>query len=335
VPPPVVPVPVPEKPPPKPDTVFSGRPVPGTKEELESEHAWFDAGRSFVGRVFFTPVVKLDRFFSDETTLDPERSESFARLRGGIRLGQYGRPTWSGDLLVKAALPGVESWLNRFRLVLQGVSDNTADLTNEAGTTTPLVRQRTDPANLELRFGAFNGIRSSVDVGFGVLFRIPPGAFTRARFRLAIPIDDVMVSRSSYEVFWRTDMLLGTRLTSALEWPVTPSSMVRLGGTGQVAQRRTDGLEYGVELVYSHAFTPTFAVALGTDAVGDTLSPVAFERYRIYARLRHDVLRRWLFVEAQPEVDWPWTRQRGRYRELAVTFRLEVQFEGKGAVNPF
>ena len=58
-----------------------------------------------------------------------------------------------------------------------------------------------------------------------------PGAFTRARFRMAIPIDDVMVSRTSYQVFWRTDMLLGTRLTSALEWPVTPSSALTPGVT--------------------------------------------------------------------------------------------------------
>ena len=169
--------------------------------------------------------------------------------------------------------------------------------------------------------------------GAGILFRLPPGAISRVRYRLAIPIDDVMVSRTAYQVFWRTDMLLGTRLTSALEWPVTPSSMVRLGGSGQIAQRKTDGLEYGAELVYSHAFTKTFAVALGTDAVGDSRSPVTFERTRVFARLRHDVLRRWLFVEAAPEVAWPWTRQRGRYQALGVTFRLEMQFEGAGAVN--
>jgi hypothetical protein len=333
VPPPVVPVPEPVKPPPRPDEVFSGHPVPATPEEQAREHAWFDEGRSFVGKMFFKPVVELDRFFSDETDLDPERAHSFARLRGGLKIRQDGRPVLSGDLLAQFYMPGVESWLNRFKLVLAGVSENSEDnLTNDTGTTTQLTG-RQDPTNLELRFGAFPGIRSSVDLGVGILFHVPPGAFTRVRYRLAIPIDDVLVSRTSYQVFWRTDMLLGTRLTSALDWPVTLSSTVHLGGTAQVAQRKTDGLEYGAELVYSRAFTPTAAVALGTDATGDTRSPVAFEKYRIYARFRHDVLRRWLFVEAEPEVGWPWTPQRGRYQALAVTFRLEVQFEGSRAVE--
>ncbi len=320
--------------PPTPDEVFSGRPVPPTEQQRAEEHSWFDAGHTVVGRLFFAPVVKLDRFFSDETDLDPERAQSFARLRGGLKIRQDGRPIWSTDVLAQLYLPGIEEWLDRFRLVLTGASDTTEDtLTTDTASTSPLVHRRVDPANLELRFGAYHGIRSSVDVGAGILFRFPPGAFTRARFRLAIPIDDVMVSRTSYQVFWRTDYLLGTRLTSALEWPVTPSSMVRLGGTSQVAQRRTNGIEYGLELVYSHAFSPTAAVALGGDAVGASRVPVAFDRYRVYSRFRHDVLRRWLFVEAEPEVAWPWTAERGRYRAFGVTFRLEVQFEGNPAVE--
>lgn len=331
-------MPVPEvERPPRPDEVFSGHPVPPSEKQEAQEHAWFDAGHAFVGRVFFGPVVKLDRFFSDETDLDPERAQSFARLRGGIKIRQDGKPIWSTDLLAQLYLPGVEKWLDRFRLVLSGVSDTTEDtLTTDTAATAPLARRRIDPANLELRFGAYRGIRSSIDLGAGILFRLPPGAFTRARYRLAIPIDDLMVARLSYQVFWRTDMHLGTRLTSALEWPVTPSSMVRLGGTSQVAQRKTNGIEYGTELVFSHAFTPTAAVALGADAVGASRIPVAFDRYRVFTRFRHDVLRRWLFVEAEPEVAWPWTEERGRYRAYGVTFRLEVQFEGGRAVaeNP-
>ena len=221
--------------------------------------------------------------------------------------------------------------------MLSGVSDTTEDnITSDTNTTTPLARQRIDPANLELRFGAYHGIRSSVDLGAGILFRFPPGAFARIRYRVAIPIDDIMAVKLSSQVFWRTDMLFGTKLTSALEWPVAPSSMVRLGGTAQAAQQRTNGIEYGAELVFSHAFSPTAAVALGTDAVGASRSPVDFDKYRVYSRFRHDVFRRWLFVEVEPEVGWPWTPDRGRYRALAVTFRLEVQFEGQGAAatNP-
>ena len=318
--------------PPKPDEVFSGDPVPETAQQRAEEHSWFDAGHAFVGRLFFSPVVKLDRFFSDETELDPERAQSFARLRGGLKLRQDGKPAWSADLAGQLYLPGLQERLDRFRLVLSstsGTGENT--LTSDTGTTTPLARRQFDPANLELRFGAYRGIRSTLDLGAGILFHLPPGAFTRIRYRLAVPIDDVMVARFSSQVFWRTDLHLGTRLTSALEWPATPSSMVRLSGASQVAQQNTNGIEYGAELTYSHAFTPTAAAAVGAGAVGASRSPVAFDKYRIFTRFRHDVLRRWLFFEVEPEVGWPWTEDRGRYRALAVTFRLELQFEGKAA----
>jgi hypothetical protein len=298
------------------------------------EHSWFDAGHAFVGRLFFAPTVRLDRFFSDQTDLDPERAQSFARLRTSLRLRQDGKPRYGLDFVADVKLPGLNRWLDdRFRLILTGQGEASEDALNPDGTTNAFTsRDRTTP-NLELRFGAYKGIRNSVDVGAGVLFRLPPGAFGRVRYRLAVPIDDALLARFSTQGFWRTDMHLGARASSELDWPFTPSSQLRLGAASQVAQRRTRGIEYGTELVLAHAFSPTVAVALGTDAQGSVRDPVLFQKYRVYGRLRHDVLRRWLFLEVEPEVGWPWTRQRGRYRAFAVLFRVEVQFEGAGAVE--
>jgi len=332
-PPPPVPAAPKAQKPPNPEEVFSGRPVPPTADEQAKEHAWFDSSRSFVGRLFFAPIVRLDRFFSDEADLDPERAKSFARLRGGLRLRQDGRPLPSLDVLANIQFPGINQWLGRIRFVLSGATEDTGvGFTTDSSTTAaPVPGRPVDPTNLELRFGAYRGVQSSLDLGAGVLFRYPPGALARLRYRAAAPIDDVLVAQFSAQVFWRTDLHFGTRATSALRWPVTPSSMLRLGGAAQVAQRGTRGTEYGTELVYAYAFTRTAAVALGTDAQGASIDPVAFDKYRIYARARRDVLRRWLFVELEPEVGWPWTPDRGRYRALAVTFRMEVQFVGTGA----
>jgi hypothetical protein len=331
VPPPVVPVPA--TPAPRPDDVFSGRPADDGGRPPPEEHSWFDAGHAFVGRIFFAPTVRLDRFFSDETDLDPERAQSFARLRTGLRLRQDGKPQASVDLVADIKLPGVNHWLGRSRLVFTGESDSENDALNPSGSTTPFTSRERNRPSLEFRFGAYHGIRSSVDLGAGVMFRLPPGAFSRVRYRLAVPIDDVMLARFSTQVFWRTDMHLGTRASSALDWPFGSSTMLRLGAASQVAQRRTRGIEYGTELVLAHAFSPTFAVALGTDAQGSVKDPVLFQKYRIFTRFRHDVLRRWLFLEAEPELGWPWTPLRGRYRAYAVILRLEVQFEGDRAVE--
>jgi hypothetical protein len=321
--------PTPDKnPSPNPDRVFSGEPVP----EVE-EHSWFDSGRSYVGRLFFSPVVKLDRFFSDLTELDPERSRSFARLRSAVRFREDGKPEYAFDVVAEAHVPGMNSFLDRFRLILAGAADSVVDgIYSTYGSTAPFsFRDTNRSGNAELRYGAYQGLRSSVDLGAGVLVQLPPGVFTRIRYRLAVPVYDRIVSRLSTSGFWRTDTHFGARIDDALEYPSDPSTMVRLAGSSQVAQLRSKGVEYGAELVISHAYTPTSALALGMDGTGASRLK-AFDRYRVFTRFRHDVLRRWIFVEVEPEVGWPWTPERGRYQALAVTFRLELQVDGAGAV---
>ena len=328
------PAPAPPRQPANPEKVFSGEPVPETASEEAEEHSWFDQGHAYVGRLFFTPIFRLDRFFADQTELAPERSRSYARVRGSLRLRQDGVPAEVVDFYADLHLPGVNRVLDRFRLVLASAADSAlSGIYSESGTTTPYTAREVGPPNAELRFGAFQGLRSSVDLGAGLLVRIPPGAFVRARYRTAIPVRDFFVSRLALQTFWRTDMLFGVRGDGALERPLGASSLVRLAGTAQAAQRKTSGIDYGAELVWSHAFSPTIALALGSDAQGSSLSPVAFDKYRLYARLRHDVLRRWIFLEVEPEVGWPWARDRGRYRAYAVTLRLEVQFSGEGAAE--
>jgi hypothetical protein len=330
VPPPAVPVPEPA--PPRPESVFSGRPHRDDVVLDDEERSWFDSGHDLVGRIFFAPAVRIDRFFSDETDLDPVRAESFARIRTALRLREDGEPDLAAEVLANIRLPGVNRWLGRTRIVFSGSSDTFDETSEIDGSPLPTVSRDRRAANLELRYGAHRGIRSTVDLGAGVMFRLPVGAFTRVRYRLAVPIEDRLLGRFSTQVFWRTDLHLGTRVTAGLEWPATASSLVRLAGSGRVAQRRTRGVEYGTELVYSYAFTPRSAIALGTDAQGNTDVPVVMEKYRLYTRFRQDVLRRWLFFELEPEIGWPWKPERGRYRAYAVTFRLEVQLEGDRAV---
>jgi hypothetical protein len=326
-------VPVPEPPPPRPENVFSGRPPKDDASRTDEERSWFDSGHEFVGRMFFAPAVRIDRFFSDESELDPERAESFARFRSSARLSEDGRPVLGAEVLADIRLPGVNRWLERTRVVITGASDSLEPNEVEGATTPPAAARDPRAGNLELRFGAYRGIRSSVDLGAGVLFRLPPGAFARVRYRLAVPIEDRLLGRLSSQVFWRTDMHLGARLTAGLDWPASDSSLLRLATATQVAQERTSGVEYAAELVYSYAFTPRSAVALGTDAQGNTDVRVGLERYRVYTRFRQDVLRRWLFVELEPEIAWPWTPRQGRYRAYAITFRLEVQFDGNRAAE--
>jgi len=316
--------------PPDPDTVLSGKP---TQEEAVPRKGWFDRGHRLIERIFFAPVVRLDEFFEDQGNLYPEPSNSFVRFRNSLRLSDQSKPVYTPELLATLRFPRMDNWLDRFRVVIAGAADDTLDnLFGGSNATSPRFRDG-NAANAELRFGAYRGTRSTADVGVGLVARLPVGAFARARYRLAIPVGKVFLSRSSYSVFWRTDTHLGTRLDSSLERHLGESTLVRLAGSTQVAQRRTRDLEYGGDLSLLHAFTETSAIALGGGLSGATRAPVAIDRYRLFTRGRQAALRRWIFLELEPELSWPWREGRGRIREYAVTLRLEVQFQDDPAVE--
>jgi hypothetical protein len=226
----------------------------------------------------------------------------------------------------------VDNLLDRFSVKISAVADDTVDtLFGGSSVTSPHVRDNNP--NAEIRFGAYRGTRTTADLGVGFLAQIPPAAFARARYRLALPVGRVFLWRSSYSVFWRTDTHLGTKVDTSLERHLAESTLVRLAASSQVAQRKTRDLEYGADLSLLHAFTETSALALGAGLSGATRATVAVDRYRLFTRGRQAVLRRWIFAELEPEVSWPWQRDFGRRREYAVTLRLEVQFQGGEAVE--
>ena len=167
----------------------------------------------------------------------------------------------------------------------------------------------------------------------GALVRYPPAAYVRARYRVAVPLSDVLLARSAFSVFWRTDTLFGTRTDASLSRRLGPASVLRLAGSAQISQRLTRGLEYGSDLTFLHAFSDTQAVATGGGLSGATRAQDPVDRYRIFVRGRQDVLRRWIFAELEPELSWPYVPGRGRIREDAVTFRLEFLFQGEPAVE--
>ena len=112
------------------------------------------------------------------------------------------------------------------------------------------------------------------------------------------------------------------------------------------------GVEWGSDLSLLAYFNPRAGAQIGAAVTGATRNSLVvvpasvplqvatvrrapgIDQYRLYTRLRRDVYRRWIFVEMEPQMAWPWTPDRGRHAEWGVAFRLEVQFQGKEAPPP-
>jgi hypothetical protein len=318
----------PKAPPQQPPSSQSAPAAAGPPSPFSPEDTWWDLGHAILERRLFAPVARLDRFFSDERELEHERSRSFLRFRNVLRFSQDGDPVYGVNVRADLRLPGLNRWLDRLRLVIAGESDDTSSaLFPNDPNAAPIRGNRVGQANAELRYGIWDGLVAHLDLGGGVLFRLPPGVFGRVRYRVSLPVADLFLTRFATTGFWRTDTRFGTSGALELERPLGPASLARIGGSGELSEV-SRGVEWASEIAFLRTIGPRRAISLGAVMEGATDAPVAVDRYRIYTRLRRELWRRWIFAEVEPEIGWPWDVDAGRHRVLAVTLRLEVQFQG-------
>lgn len=334
-----------ETPAPKPKEGGDGAAQPPAQPPEESEN-WIDQGHAFIEHRVFAPILRLDRFFSDERDLDPERSRSFLRWRSELRVVEdLSRPAFTTGIRANLRLPGLNKQLERIRVVIEGETRDAVSslFPRTPGPASPFAsefdEQQQGGANAGLRFFLWDSLMAHADLGGGVLLQLPPGVFGRLRLRYALPVGKLFLTRYAASGFWRTDTHLGTTGEAAAERVLTRFVIARLAGQATVTQVSVTngrGTEWGTEAALVASFAQDVGAQVGVAATGATALPVTVERYRVYTRIRRDVYRRWLFVELEPEIAWPWTndptsRYQGRYRAWGLSFRLEVQFQGTEA----
>jgi hypothetical protein len=312
---------------------------------------------TFIERRLFAPVLWFDRFFSDEREVEVERSRSFLRWRNEVRFsGDASRPAFTTGVRATLRLPALSERLRRFRLVIAG---ETRDAIGTLFPEQPAVPgtpnepatedDALDSGDAGVRYYLWDSLASHGDLGGGVILTLPPGVYGRLRFRWAVPVGTLFLTRFALIPFWRSDVKFGTTASAELERPVARSAFLRLAGNGTLSQG-SDGVEWWSELALLLPLPPRRGAQVGLAISGATRAEVVapdpstgiarahrvppLERTRAYARFRADVYRRWLFLEVEPEVAWPWSPDRPRYATWGLAFRVEVQFEGREAPRP-
>ncbi len=323
--------------PPSPDagapTARPASPSAAAPARRDEGDTWLDAGHALVGSLLHT-VLQLDRFFSDERELEPERDRSFIRWRNEFRTDGRRPFAYLTTLRAEIRVPGLNRWLDRARLVIEGVSDATNPAVSEAGpgpttgTPSPNLLGAVGRAAAEAQLALYENFRVKADVGAGILLDLPLAGIAQARLRYAQPFGDVLLLRTALTGFYRTDLRLGSSAALDLEKQLARATLLRLRNGGTISQRDAwKGIQWGTELALIQGITPLSAVSIGGDALGETRPVSRVDRYRVFTRYRRDFFRSWLFVELEPELAWPWDPVRGRERVLGFTFRLEAQFQ--------
>lgn len=297
-------------------------PVPAPTPEAWT---WLDSSHRFLSHGFLWATLRFDRFFADERDVDLPRTSSFLRWRNTVSLRDDGRRSYAPDVRVDVVLPNLDRRLDQLRLRLTVV-------TTRSEAVDPLLPRAVRPPDIPNRphaglvVSTLRPLRWHTDLQTGALFRRPLGWYGRARLRRVQPVGELIVVRLALAGFWQTDLRFGTRQELSIEHPFTSWLLLRLAGNAMVAER-SHGWEWSSELALLAASWPRSALSASVTALGASRAGPGAEAWRLQVRARHDVFRRWIFLEVNPECVWSRAAGARLHRAAAAIVRLEVQFE--------
>jgi hypothetical protein len=333
---------------PTPPSTPTPTPTPPDRDGDGKNDNWLDVGHAFIEHRIFAPILRLDRFFSDERDLDAERSRSFVRWRNEVHFTEDASdPSFTTGVRANLRLPGLNQQLQRIRVIIQSDTRDALQSVFPRGPGQALTDEDTfgGRGNAGLRLYFLDTLFAHADLGAGVLTRLPPGVYGQLRFRAAVPVGKAFLTRSVLAGFWRTDTRFGTSAGLELERPLTTMFVTRLSNTATLTEL-SRGIEWFSEAALFAQVSETAAAQLAFAVNGATRPPLAssdgvtftrppgLDRYRVYTRVRRDMYRRWIFVEIEPELAWPWTLENHRHKAWGVSFRVEFQFQGTEAPPP-
>jgi hypothetical protein len=288
--------------------------------------SWVDEGHALVTEGLLWSVERLDQFFADEREVDLPRARSFVRWRNDLWLGDDGTARLTTGVRAELRLPSLDRRLASLRLTVSGGTAEVFDRFGATGTPAPAPDAPGQPS-AGLKLSLFEALLTQSDAQAGALFSWPVGWYLRLRLRHVQPVEGVLVARLALSGFWQTPTGFGTRQDLTLERPLAPWLLLRLASSGTITER-SRGWEWGSELALLATAGERTALLLGGGPGGAARLGPSVEVWRIHARARRDVLRRWLFLELEPAVAF--TRPAGggpRHRDRSVILRLEAHFD--------
>jgi hypothetical protein len=313
---------------PEPAPEFNPLEEPPTTGYMTAIGKAMDVAHASLERGILGQELRFDKFFGTVNTEGLRQTKYELRWRNAFRV-EHG---W--DLLYGTSIRAhftLSRISEKLRLVIAGE--------DEPGVTRQTLPQdpgspgfdRTTPAahfaNTELRYDLLQTPSIYLFLGAGVRVSLPFEAFLRSRFQYTTHLNEITLMRVAETFFVKNSDLLGETTEFSFERLLGQHTIIRWASAG-TASEEIEGVEWGTELSLLRELSPKSAITLTGGLYGVTSTAGLISNYRILARYRRNFLRKWLFYELEPEVNWPRDVD-GKYpATLAITFRFEVVFQG-------
>jgi hypothetical protein len=297
-----------------------------------ADNGWVDRTHFWVERDLFDAVAWFDRFFGDERMEVTERPESYLRWKNELRWDEEERFTFRSTVRASVRLPRFKK---RWRLAISGETrgDPNAVTQEDPGNPGLDVRSRVRTGSTEVIYDILRTPRSILDAGAGVRVKLPPDAFVRTRFQHARPVAPDTLGRFTAIGYWNARDGFGESNQVDLERWLAPPTLLRWSSSLAI-EEKSNGWVWGSELSLLHKLSPKSALTFAGGASGSTRPGWIAQNYRILARYRRSVWRKWLILEGEPDLHWPRKEDGSRKPVWGATLRAEILFTGAGPNRP-
>ncbi len=292
------------------------------------DNGWVDRTHARVERDLFNTVAWFDRFFGDEQMNVTEAPESFLRWMNDLRWDEVEKFSLRSTVRASLRLPRLRK---RWRIVISGETrgDPNAVTPEDPGNPGRDTESRVRTGSTELIYDILRTPRTTVDAGAGVRVKIPPDAFVRTRLQHARPVGFDTLGRFTATAFWDARDGFGESNQVDLERRLAPPTLLRWSNSLSIKEK-SNGWTWGTDLSLLHKLSPKSAITFSGGVSGSTRPAWIAQDYRVLARYRRNVWRKWLFLEGEPDIHWPRKEDGSRKPVWGGTLRAEIVFTGAG-----
>lgn len=284
----------------------------------ESEPTFVDQTHQEISESLVGLTRWFDKFFQDPR-FDEEPAGTSVRLRGSVISEEGEKLSFKGRAKAHLKLPNLK---RRFHLVLSSEEDDLRDETLKDARINRKLTER-DKNNLALQYTQERSALFSLTHRVGLDFNDGPTPRVRSRVRYSIPIADESLLTLTQAVFWKSSEGFGEESRIDYDFPLSEKKLIRTTGLGLFSEE-SNGYEWLGMLQWLQSFSHKRALAIGGFVAGETRPDNDVTEYDIFFKYRQRFLKKWLFVEFKPEVNW--ARDNNFESSGIFTLTLEAQF---------
>lgn len=287
-------------------------PGPVQAQTVTGNSSWLDSSYDYLTSTTDSLAQRFDAFFG-EVDAERESADSVLRL--------VGESEWSEDdgtnaklrLKGKVDLPRLS---HRLSVVFGEEDDYRSDVLPPEGAS---------DGDVGVQYRLIDLARSRLDASIGANASLDFRA--NLRYRFVRPVGERLRFRFTERIYLKEGDGAGSITRGDLDYRVGEKGILRFTSDMEYGEE-TDGTEWGSRISYLHQLNAREAIGSFAAVSGQTDPGAQANVYAVGIRYRRNVLRPWIFIEAEPAHLWRRDDEEEPRRGVwALTFRIEFREE--------